>query len=103
MNSKVSLRNLASGKVYDPNRASHGMVTMEEAAQRLGVSSMSIRRLIRLKKIPASQVVTCAPWQIPAEALDSEEVRRAVRNIKARVRAPQTQDSSDQSSMFPMV
>lgn len=62
-----------------------------------------IRRLIKLKKIPASQVVTCAPRQIPAEALESEEVRRAVRNIKAQVRVPQTQDSGQQSSMFPMV
>lgn len=88
---------------YDPNRASDSVVTMEEAAQRLGVSSTSIRRLIELKKVPASQVVACAPWQIPVEALDSEEVRRAVRNIKARVRVPRTQHSDQQQAMFPVI
>ena len=76
---------------------------MEEAAQRLGVSSTSIRRLIELKKLPANQVVACAPWQIPIEALESEEVRRAVRNIKARVCVPQTQSSDQQQAMFPMI
>jgi excisionase family DNA binding protein len=76
---------------------------MEEAAQRLGVSSTSIRRLIKLKKMPATQVVPCAPWQIPIEALDSEEVRKAVKNIKARVRVPRTQSGDQQQAMFPML
>ena len=88
---------------YDPNRPSDGAVTMEEAAQRLGVSSTSIRRLIELKKIPASQVVACAPWQIPVEALNSEAVLKAVRNIKARVRVPPTQDGNQQPIMFSVV
>jgi len=79
------------------------MVTMEEAAQRLGVSSTSIRRMIKLKKMPATQVVACAPWQIAIEALESEEVRKAVRNIKARARAPRTQGSDQQQAMFSMV
>jgi excisionase family DNA binding protein len=88
---------------YDPTRAGGGLVTMEEAAQRLGVSSTSIRRLIKLKKMPATQVVPCAPWQIPIEALDSEEVRKAVKNIKARVRVPRTQSGNQQQAMFPML
>jgi hypothetical protein len=76
---------------------------MEEAAQRLGVSSTIIRRLIKLNKVPANQVVACAPWQIPIEALESEEVRKAVRNIKARVSVPRTRGVDQQQSMFPMV
>jgi hypothetical protein len=87
---------------YDPNHGGNGMVTMEEAAQHLGVSSTSIRRLIKLKTMPANQVVECAPWQIPIEALESEEVRKAVRNIKARIRVPRTQGSDQQQAMFPM-
>jgi excisionase family DNA binding protein len=87
---------------YDPDRTDDGMVTMEEAAQRLGVSSTSIRRMIKLRKIPATQVVACAPWQIPKEALESEEVRKAVRNIKARARAPRTHGSDRQQAMFTM-
>jgi excisionase family DNA binding protein len=88
---------------YDPGRAKDGLVTMEEAAHCLGVSSTTIRRLIEQKKIPATQVVACAPWQIPVEALDSEVVRRAVTNIKARVRVPQTHTSDQQETIFSMV
>ena len=101
-NRVYSARHYHQLPAYDPNRAGDGLVTMEEAAQRLGVSSTSIRRLIKLKKMPANQVVPCAPWQIPIEALDSEEVRKAVRNIKARVRVPRTQTSDQQQAMFPM-
>jgi excisionase family DNA binding protein len=87
---------------YDPDRANNSFVTMEEAAHRLGVSSTTIRRLIELKKIPATQVVACAPWQIPVEALDSEIVRKAARNIKARVRVPRTHRSDQQQTIFSM-
>jgi len=85
---------------FDPNRCSKSVVTMEEAAQRLGVSATSVRRMIRQKTMPASQVVACAPWQIPVPALESEAVRRAVENIKNRVRVPQTQASGGQQTMF---
>jgi hypothetical protein len=85
---------------FDPNRCSKSVVTMEEAAQRLGVSATSVRRLIRQKTMPASQVVACAPWQIPVPALESEAVRRAVENIKNRVRVPQTQAGGRQQTMF---
>lgn len=102
-NRVYSARHYHQLPAYDPNRTGDGMVTMEEAAQRLGVSSTSIRRMVKLKKMPATQVVACAPWQIAIEALESEEVRKAVRNIKARVRAPRTEGSDQQQAMFPMV
>jgi len=102
-NRVYSARHYHQLPAYDPNRASDEVLTMEEAAQRLGVSSTSIRRLIEVKKMPATQVVPCAPWQIPVKALDSEEVRKAVRNIKSRARVPQTQISDQQQAMFPMV
>jgi len=101
-NRVYSARHYHQLPAYDPNRASDEVVTMEEAAQRLGVSSTSVRRLIELKKMPANQVMPCAPWQIPVEALDSEEVRRAVRNIKVRAHVPRTQNSDQQQTMFPM-
>jgi hypothetical protein len=87
---------------HDPKRANDAFLTMEEAARRLGVSTKSICRLIKGKKLPASQVVACAPWQIPVEALGSERVSQAVSEIKARVRVPQTQRSDQQQTMFPM-
>jgi len=64
-------------------------------AQRLGVSWTSVRRLVERKTIPANQVVSCAPWQIPVEALESEAVRKAVKAIKNRVRVQPTQKTCE--------
>ena len=85
---------------YDPSKSNHDLLTMAEAAQRLGVSTSSVRRLIEQKKLPASQVVECAPWQIPVAALDAQEVRAAVENIKRRARIPRTSLDEKQQSMF---
>jgi excisionase family DNA binding protein len=76
------------------------MLTMEEAAHRLGVSAMSVRRLIVRKQLPAQQVVACAPWQIEATALDSEIVRNAVIQIKRRAHLPLPRNCGEQPSMF---
>ena len=75
-------------------------VTVKVAAQRLNVSQWIVRRMIEEKILPARQVVVCAPWQIPVEALDSEEIRKEAMNIKNRVRVPQCQSSEGQQSMF---
>jgi excisionase family DNA binding protein len=82
------------------SRASLPVVTLEEAAYRLGISSTSVRRLIDQKVLPATQVVTCAPWEIPAESLKDEAVMKAVKDIKQRVRMPRTQNRQDEGSMF---
>jgi hypothetical protein len=75
-------------------------VTVKVAARRLNVSEGIVRRMIEEKILPARQVVVCAPWQIPVEALDSEEIRKEAMNIKNRVRVPQSQSSEGQQSMF---
>jgi len=82
------------------SRANLPVVTLEEAAFRLGVSASTVRRMIDLKLIPAAQVVACAPWEIPVEALKAESVRQAVINAKNRVRVPQTQTKQDENSLF---
>jgi hypothetical protein len=56
--------------------------------------------MIEEKILPAHQVVLCAPWQIPTEALDSEAIRQEAINIKKGVRVPQTQSIEGQQSMF---
>lgn len=99
-NRVYSARHYHQLPAYDPNRKGDGVLTMDEAAQRLGVSPTSVRRLIESKKLPATQVIACAPWQIASEALQSEAVREAVRNMKARVRVPQTQGSNEQQILF---
>jgi excisionase family DNA binding protein len=76
------------------------VITLEEAAHRLGISSTSIRRLIDQKLLPATQVVACAPWEIPLEALENPALLKAVENIKKRVSAPQTLNEQNQHSLF---
>jgi hypothetical protein len=56
--------------------------------------------MIDEKILAARQVVTCAPWQIPAEALDSEVVQRVAANLRNRVRIPRSENSEEQQSMF---
>jgi hypothetical protein len=56
--------------------------------------------MIERKQLPASQVVPFAPWEIPVEALESAVVREAIANINNRVRSPQTQNGSQQQSIF---
>jgi hypothetical protein len=56
--------------------------------------------MIAQKKLPASQVVACAPWQIPVEALESETVLTEVENIKNGVRAPRIQQVDEQQTLF---
>lgn len=95
-----SLRHHHNFPAYDATGAEATMLTMEQVAHRLGVSYTSVRRLVERKTIPANQVVSCAPWQIPVEALESEAVRQAVRAIKNRVRVPPTQNGDGQQCLF---
>jgi DNA invertase Pin-like site-specific DNA recombinase len=66
---------------YDP-KLRQGMLTLEEASESLGVSHKVVRRLIDSKVIDATQVVPWAPWEIPAESIQSEQVRREVAAVK---------------------
>jgi DNA invertase Pin-like site-specific DNA recombinase len=75
-------------------------VTVKVAAQRLNVSQWIVRRMIEEKILPARQVVVCAPWQIPVQALDSEVIRQQAGNIKNRVRLPQNQQVDEQEALF---
>jgi hypothetical protein len=79
-----SLRSYHDWPTYDAKTASRQVRTLEEASERLGVSHKIVRRLIDAGKISAVQVVPWAPWEISVEAIESEEVVEAVRNIKRR-------------------
>jgi hypothetical protein len=54
-------------------------LTMEEAADELGVAPTTVRRLIRRKVLPATQVVAHAPWVIERVNLNRPQVQEAVR------------------------
>jgi len=48
-----------------------------------------LRRLIDSKVIAATQVVPWAPWEIPAEAIQSEDVLREIAAVKRGNRVTQ--------------
>ena len=62
-------------------------ITLEQASERLGISHKVVRRLIESNKIPATQVVPWAPWEIPAEAVVTADVVREVARAKRRPRS----------------
>jgi excisionase family DNA binding protein len=82
---------------YDATR-SPGVLTLRQAAGRLGVSPTVVRNLIHSKTIPATQVVPGAPWQIPVAAVESPEVLQAARDIKNR-RRPSGSPSRDECTL----
>jgi excisionase family DNA binding protein len=85
---------------YDPTHPDESVMTLQQAAHYLGVSDTTVRRLIKQQKLPAHQVVSAAPWQIPIAALDSDVVRETVRRIQQRSRVPSTPIGTGQQSMF---
>jgi excisionase family DNA binding protein len=85
---------------FDPAQQSNEYLTLEQAAERLGVSPGSVRKMIEQKKLVATQIVVGAPWQIRVEALESETVKQSVGNIKNGIRVPQSQNTAEQYAIF---
>jgi len=67
----------------DGERAERGEVLLQEAASRLGVSKMTVIRLIKDRIIPAKQTCIGAPYVIREIDLDLPAVRRAIKNSRA--------------------
>lgn len=74
-------------------RAERGEMTAEEAAAELGVTRMTVSRLIRAKVLPARQVCQGAPWVIRRADLDRPAVRAA--SAKCPVTADPRQETLD--------
>jgi excisionase family DNA binding protein len=72
-----SFRNAHGIPVHRPGEmAERGELTLEEAAERLSVSKMTVLRLIGSGAITARQVCKGAPWAIPATQLEALDPRR---------------------------
>jgi len=75
-----------------------GWINMEEAAGYLGVSSMTVKRLITRGIIKGRQVVPHAPWVINKSDLDTDKVKTAVSDAKRGKRTIR-QENPDQESL----
>jgi hypothetical protein len=67
-----------------------GLLTLEKAAEALGVSQAVVKTLIRKSILPAKQVVTFAPWSIEQKDVESPRVQAAARALKRGNRVPPT-------------
>lgn len=74
-------------------------MTLQQAAKRLQVSAAAVLRLIREGVLSARQVVGCAPWKIPANALESAAVQRSLARTTPR-RGARTFANNRQQQMF---
>ena len=79
-------------------------MNLAEAARHLGVSPNLIRRLISSGALHAEQVVPTSPWEIPVEALDSEEVQNEVAKAKDSSNSRRrSRRQNPESRLFPEV
>ncbi len=79
-------------------RKQNAWVTVEQAAAQMDVSHTVIRRLIRERTLPATQVVEATPWIIARESLDLRAVQAAIAAVHAD---RQLQTSNSQQAEFP--
>jgi hypothetical protein len=61
-------------------------LNLQQAAEQLDVSVTVVRRLIERKIIPATQIVSGAPWQIDAKDISVNKVIQAALAMKKRLR-----------------
>lgn len=70
-----SLRTVHKISGYRPSDKNGEWLTMSDAAARLGVSHIKIRRFIRDGILPADRVMRCAPYQIRSSDLEDERIK----------------------------
>lgn len=78
------LRERLGVAAFDPDLPREETIGIDETADRLGICSASVRQLIRSGKLPATQLLPSAPWQVPVANLQSRDVLIGVREIIER-------------------
>jgi len=69
-------------------RAERGEVILQEAVSRLGVSKMTVIRIIKDGLLPARQICSGAPYVIREADLNLPAVQRAIKHDRAVSRDP---------------
>jgi hypothetical protein len=83
----------------EPFQRQDGWVTQEQAARELKVSDTVIKRLIRERILPATQVVNFAPWVIDRKDLERPAVQAQVQAVHCGRRLPPIVASQGQLSL----
>jgi DNA invertase Pin-like site-specific DNA recombinase len=79
-----TLRERLGVPAFDPSTAGPETVSVAETARRLKICVGSVLRMIKSGVLPAQQLMPCAPWEVPVEALESERVKIGVQDVVAR-------------------
>ncbi len=79
-----SLREQLGIPAFDPSTAGPETISVAETARRLKICVGSVLRMIKAGILPAQQLMPCAPWEVPLDALQSERVRTGVQDVIAR-------------------
>lgn len=85
---------------YSSNQPKPDSLTLEQAAERLGICATTARKLIDVGVIEGTQVVPCAPWQIFPAALDTDAVKRALIQIRRGKPVPAQYSAANQQPLF---
>ena len=86
----MGLRSYRQIPIFDPEVERGTTLTIAQAASELGVSEMTVRRMIVRGLLPAKQPVPYAPWSIQREALNAGAVQQAIKAVKRGRPVPQT-------------
>lgn len=86
----VSLRHAHGIAVYTPTSPDSALLTIGQAARALGVSTTTVRKLIRSGRLPATQPVPYAPYAIRPDELHTAPIQQAVQAVKSGRRLPRT-------------
>jgi excisionase family DNA binding protein len=87
----ISLRSYHQIAAFDRAVDRARLLTIAEAAKVLGVSTATVRRMITMGLLPATQPVVHAPWAIREDDLQTHAVQRAVGAVKRGGALPRTE------------
>lgn len=96
----VRYRHGITDEVAQAEAKNEPSVSLKEAAKELGTNTMTVRRLIKNKILPADQIVPFAPWRIPVQSLKKPEVDQALRKTSSAVDCPRQETADHQTLMF---
>lgn len=85
-----SLRNHNGITAFNPERDGNQALTIAAAANLLGVSTATVRKLVESGLLSAHQPVPYAPWAISPEQLASEKVKAVVEAVRLRQKLPRS-------------
>jgi hypothetical protein len=78
------LRERLGIEAFDPALPRAATISADATAIRLGICTGSVHKLIGQGVLPATQLMPLALWQIPIAALETEAVKKGVREIVGR-------------------